>query len=121
MSAPAPCLQVEVGDSATSVTRTCQLFSGPREEGGLAWVDTVGYDDTAGLEDEETFKNVLRFMAEHKLQRVAAVVWTVLPQVWSPPLLSCLPRRGGTPGCSARQSSSTSSVPAAGSGIMSSS
>lgn len=65
----------------TSVTRSCQLYpTAAGREGGAVWIDTVGYDDTACLEDEESFKDVLRYMAEHGLLKVAAVVWTVLPQ-----------------------------------------
>ena len=84
----------------TSVTRSCQLYPTAGRDGGTVWIDTVGYDDTACLEDEESFKDVLRYlaggilhghiiryMAEHGLLRVAAVVWTVLPQVPTTDLL----------------------------------
>jgi len=70
-----------VGGEVDSVTRECNMYHTlGRESGGPVWIDTVGYDDTKCLEDEESFKEVLRYISDKRLLKVSAVVWTVLPQ-----------------------------------------
>ena len=44
------------------------------------WIDTVGYDDTAHLSDQESFQEVLKFIDDHNLRDVKAIVWTIMPQ-----------------------------------------
>ena len=39
----------------------------------------MGYDDSTNRNDEENFKEVLRFMDENDLKDVHAIVWTVSP------------------------------------------
>jgi len=72
--------KVRVSSSASSVTRHCQLYEKHGNDNTAVWVDTVGYDDSANLEDGETFKEVLRYIAEQRLLKIKAIVWTVLPQ-----------------------------------------
>jgi len=70
---------VMVGHQTKSVTRNCSMYVREDQQGPV-WIDTVGYDDTTCLEDEESFKEVLRYISDHRLLKVLAVVWTVLPQ-----------------------------------------
>ena len=72
------------------------MFTDPRSgDGGAVWIDTVGYDDTGNKDDEEIFRNILKFIQSHDLTKVIkfiffsnflktpqvrAIVWTVLPQ-----------------------------------------
>ena len=51
-----------------------------RSPGSPVWIDTVGYDDTNRVDDEESFKEVLKFIQENHLCKVRAIVWTILPQ-----------------------------------------
>ena len=47
------------------------------------WVDTVGWDD-ADLEDENTFKNILRYLKEKNLLRYGLVVYVYIrPKIFS--------------------------------------
>ena len=39
----------------------------------------MGYDDSTNRNDEDNFKEVLRFMDENHLKDVHAIVWTVSP------------------------------------------
>ena len=45
-----------------------------------------GWDD-AEVEDEETFKNILRFISKHDILRVRCVIWNILPNVRKDALL----------------------------------
>ena len=71
---------VEVSDQADSVTRKCQIFADLNKPSRPVWVDTVGYDDSTRLDDEESFKNVLKFIQEENLLKIKAIIWTILPQ-----------------------------------------
>ena len=71
---------VEVSDRADSVTRKCQIFSDLNKSSRPVWIDTVGYDDTTRLDDEESFKSVLKFIQEENLLKIKAIIWTILPQ-----------------------------------------
>ena len=71
---------VEVSDQADSVTRKCQIFSDLKKSSRPVWIDTVGYDDTTRLDDEESFKSVLKFIQEENLLKIKAIIWTILPQ-----------------------------------------
>ena len=71
---------LEVSDRADSVTRKCQIFSDLNTSSRPVWIDTVGYDDTNRLDDEESFKSVLKFIQEENLLKIKAIIWTILPQ-----------------------------------------
>ena len=89
---------MESSSRAESVTKHCQIFSDQSGESvdtidqsensftvagdqdKPVWIDTVGYDDTDNVDDEETFKNILKFIQQNNLMKIRAVVWTVLPQ-----------------------------------------
>ena len=43
-------------------------------------IDTVGYDDTNNLSDDESFKEVLRFIDDKNVRDIHAIIWTVMPQ-----------------------------------------
>ena len=47
----------------------------------ISWsrIDTVGYDDSTNRNDEDNFKEVLKFIDKHGLTDVHAIVWTVSP------------------------------------------
>ena len=49
-----------------------------RPDDKVSWIDTVGWDD-AEFEDDETFKNILRFIDDNYLTRIKAVIWNVQP------------------------------------------
>ena len=53
----------------------------------LLWVDTVGWDD-ADLQDDTTFKDILRFIESNQLLRVKAIIWNILPNVRKDALLT---------------------------------
>jgi len=72
--------QVEVSSAAQSVTRKCEIFQDLGTPGSPVWIDTMGYDDTNRVDDEESFKEVLKFIQENHLCKVRAIVWTILPQ-----------------------------------------
>ena len=62
------------------MTKHCQIYPDHHDHTKPVWIDTVGYDDTNNIDDEETFKNILKFIQEHELNKVKAIIWTVLPQ-----------------------------------------
>ena len=68
------------GSGTERVTRHCHLIRDLGDDAAPVWVDTVGWDD-AECDDEETFKDILRFINEHDITRVAAIVWNVVPNV----------------------------------------
>ena len=72
------------GAGTERVTRHCHLVEGPNP--GEVWVDTVGWDD-AEMEDEETFKDILRFISKHDITRVGCIIWNVLPNIRKDALL----------------------------------
>lgn len=71
---------VVVGDLADSVTKQCQIFSDANGISNPVWIDTVGYDDSSQVDDAESFKEVLKFIQEHRLLKIKAIIWTILPQ-----------------------------------------
>ena len=47
------------------------MFTDPRSgDGETVWIDTVGYDDTGNKDDEEIFRNILKFIQSHDLTKV---------------------------------------------------
>ena len=44
------------------------------------WIDTVGYDDSTNIKDEDSFKEVLKYIDKHDVRDVHGIVWTVMPQ-----------------------------------------
>jgi len=51
----------------------------PLENGGPSWLDTRGWDDSEGVEDSASFKNVLAFLNDRNQEKLRAIVWTVMP------------------------------------------
>ena len=45
-----------------------------------AWIDTVGWNDSE-FEDDETFKDILRFIDDNYMTSIKAVIWNVHPNV----------------------------------------
>ena len=76
----------------TEICKCCgkislQLYSIPevinsnkRPNDKYAWIDTVGWND-AEFEDDETFKDILRFIDDNYMTSVKAVIWNVHPNV----------------------------------------
>ena len=54
---------IPTGDSVTSVTTECQLYSNLMISDAASWLDTVGWEDRK-KEDMESFKEMLRQEAE---------------------------------------------------------
>ena len=73
------------GSGTDRVTRHCHIIRTP-EPGGDVWVDTMGWDD-AEVEDEETFKDILRFINKHDITRVRCIIWNILPNIRKDALL----------------------------------
>ena len=71
---------IEISNQAESVTKNCQIYPDHYDHSKPVWIDTVGYDDTNNIDDEETFKNILKFIQKQELNKVKAIIWTVLPQ-----------------------------------------
>ncbi len=74
---------VRVSSRPESQTRHCEVFRSARDDAADSqpvWIDTVGYDDTNRLSDQSSFQEVLRFVDDHELRDVRAIVWTVMPQ-----------------------------------------
>lgn len=71
---------VEISDRPESVTKHCQVFPDLNNITNPVWIDTVGYDDSSKVDDNESFKQVLKFIQEQGLHKIKAVVWTILPQ-----------------------------------------
>ena len=68
------------GSGTERVTRHCHLIRDIQEDSAPVWVDTVGWDD-AECDDEETFKDILRFIDQYDITRVAAIIWNIVPNV----------------------------------------
>ena len=92
------------GAGTERVTRQCHLVHSSHQEDDI-WVDTMviisrktqnftnflsskkhGWDD-AEVEDEETFKNILRFISKNDILRVSCVIWNILPNIRKDALL----------------------------------
>jgi len=71
---------VRSGSGTERVTKHCHLIRDIREDETPVWVDTVGWDD-AECDDEETFKDILRYINQYDITRVAAIIWNVVPNV----------------------------------------
>jgi hypothetical protein len=56
------------------VTTKCAMYKRPNDK--LAWIDTVGWDD-AHFEDDDTFKDILRFIDDNYMTSVKAIIWAV--------------------------------------------
>lgn len=71
-------LPIQSNAGVSRVTTKCCMYHRPNDK--YAWIDTVGWDD-AQFEDDETFKDILRFIDENYMTRVKAIVWTIHPNV----------------------------------------
>ena len=71
-----PDIQISLWDNVASFDPSSELLF--RSE--AVWIDTVGYDDTNRLSDQSSFQEVLRFLDDHDLRDVRAIIWTVMPQ-----------------------------------------
>ena len=71
---------VATSKGASSLTRYCELYANLRNTSEPVWIDTVGYDDSKKLKDEDSFKEVLKFIDKHDVRDVHGIVWTVMPQ-----------------------------------------
>ena len=68
---------LESGSGSDSVTMRCELA--PNEDGGPSWLDTRGWDDSEGVEDSVSFREVLAFINDNEQNKVRAIIWTILP------------------------------------------
>jgi len=69
-----------VSDGAHSATRQCASFPDCRGLHLPVWVDTRGYDDSADLSDQDSYRDLLKFLSSERLLKVKAIVWTVNSQ-----------------------------------------
>jgi len=70
----------KAGSGTERVTTYCQIHRSLVDDQEPVWVDTVGWDD-AECEDEETFKDILRFINKYEITKVAAIIWNIVPNV----------------------------------------
>ena len=80
-------VQTRAGSGTERVTRACRIVRCLEDDREPVWVDTVGWDD-ANCDDEDTFKDILRFISQHEITRVAAIVWNIVPNVRRDALLT---------------------------------
>ena len=78
-------LPIQSNKGVSRVTTKCCMYHRPNDK--YAWIDTVGWDD-AQFEDDETFKDILRFIDENYMTNVKAVVWAIHPNVRCDAVLS---------------------------------
>lgn len=82
-------LPIQSNSGVSRVTQKCCMYHRPNDE--YAWIDTVGWDD-AHFEDDETFKDILRFIDDNYLTSVKAFIWTIHPNVRSDAVLTAQAR-----------------------------
>ena len=81
--------KVKSSDSLRGVTKKCDIYRPAKnssesifpETRNLFFVDTVGWEDPDGVDDDETFKDILRFIDNNNIANLKAVIWTVNPNV----------------------------------------
>ena len=76
---------VPSGNSAHRITQRCNIYRPKVEleknviqEKKVFFVDTVGWDD-AECDDDDTFKEILRFIESNSIVNIKAVLWSVIP------------------------------------------
>jgi len=70
---------VDTSNNSDECTKEIQAVN---DETGLVWVDTVGFDGTdTSRTDEEAFQEILQFLQDQNISDVAAVIWTVNPEI----------------------------------------
>ncbi len=77
-------LPIASNSGTNRVTSKCAMYKRPSDR--EAWIDTVGFDD-ASLHDQDTFKDILRFIDTNYMTKIKAVVWNVHPNVRADKLL----------------------------------
>lgn len=75
------------GSGHERVTKSCEIHRSLLDDSEPVWVDTVGWDD-AECEDDETFKDILRFIDKYNITKVKAVIWNISPNVRRDALLT---------------------------------
>jgi len=73
-------VQTRAGSGTERVTMHCEIHRSLTDDQEPVWVDTVGWDD-AECEDEETFKDILRFINKYDITKVSAIIWNIVPNV----------------------------------------
>ena len=68
---------VEANAGTDSVTVGSALYRG--SDGGLAFVDTQGFEDSKGCTDEDIYADLMLFLKDGGVTRVKAVVWCTEP------------------------------------------
>lgn len=69
------------GSGPSSMTKQCQLVVNARKnQTSPIWMDTMGFDDSQGAKDTETFRQILKQVDSKKLNKVAALIWTISPE-----------------------------------------
>ena len=76
---------VPSGTSTQRVTQKCNIYRPKLEleknviqENNVFFVDTVGWDD-AECDDDDTFKDILRYIEANNIINIKAVIWSVTP------------------------------------------
>ena len=62
-------VQTRAGSGTERVTMHCEIHRSLTDDQEPVWVDTVGWDD-AECEDDQTFKNILRFINKYDITKV---------------------------------------------------
>jgi len=70
---------VSTSENSEECTKEIQAV---KDETGLVWVDTIGFDGTdTNRTEEEVFQMILQFLQDQNITDVAVVIWTVNPEI----------------------------------------
>ena len=67
-------VQTRAGSGTERVTMHCEIHCSLTDDQEPVWVDTVGWDDVE-CEDDDTFKDILRFINKYDITKVSFNVW----------------------------------------------
>jgi len=73
-------VQTKAGSGTERVTKNCEIHRSLTDDQEPVWVDTVGWDD-AECEDDQTFKDILKFINKYDITKVCAIIWNIVPNV----------------------------------------
>jgi len=73
-------VQTRAGSGTERVTMQCEIHRSLTDDQEPVWVDTVGWDDVE-CEDDDTFKDILRFINKYDITKVSAIIWNIVPNV----------------------------------------
>ena len=70
-------VQTKAGSGTERVTKNCEIHRSLTDDQEPVWVDTVGWDD-AECEDDQTFKDILKFINKYDITKVNNILTFIL-------------------------------------------